>query len=100
MGAWFDVQDPRGPKRLKAGVRVVGEGGPVEGAGSLHVVQQEAKLIWVLALGLWLGLPQEDACAACISLPFFLALRCPDTPTCSTNTLWIDSIKGSSDHFH
>lgn len=61
MGARFDVQDPRGPKRLKAGVRVVGEGGPVEGAGGLHMVQQEAKLIWVLALGLWLGLPQEDA---------------------------------------
>ena len=61
MGARFDVQDPRGTERLKAGVGVVGEGGPVEGAGGLHVVQQETKLIWVLALGLQLGLPQEDA---------------------------------------
>lgn len=61
VGARFDIQDARGPKWLKAGVRVVGEGGPVEGAGCLHMVQQETKLIRVLALGPWLGPPREDA---------------------------------------
>lgn len=61
VGARFDIQDPRGPKWLEAGVGVVGEGGPVEGTGRLHMVQQEAELVRVLTLGLRLGPPQEDA---------------------------------------
>lgn len=61
MGAGLDIQDTRGPQWLEAGVRVVGEGRPVEGAGCLNVVQQEAKLVRMLALGLWLRPPQEDA---------------------------------------
>ena len=46
---------------FKAGIRVVGEGRTVEGAGCLHVVQQEAKLVRVLALGPRLRVPKEDA---------------------------------------
>lgn len=61
MGSRLDLQDPRGPEGLKAGVRVVGEGGAVEGAGRLHMVQKEAELIWMLALYPRLWPPREDA---------------------------------------
>ena len=61
VGARLDIQDTGGPQWLEAGIRVVGEGGPVEGAGRLHMIQQEAKLIRVFTLGLWLGPSQEDA---------------------------------------
>jgi len=46
--SWLQLQDPRGIEDLKDWVWVIGEVGFVEDQQGLHVVKNEAKLLWTL----------------------------------------------------
>lgn len=46
--SWLQLQDPRGIENLKDWVWVVREVGFVENQQRLHVVKNEAKLLWTL----------------------------------------------------
>lgn len=47
--SWLQLQDPRGIENLKDWVWVVGEVGFVEDQQGLHVVENEAELLWALS---------------------------------------------------